>query len=99
GRRREDVREDGTPTRVKIDLFPEYIRSLPPEKRAVWEVVGRALCSLDVRRAFVRRLAPELTKRFGSGFAGVAPHPIPVLARDVPGYKILPHTDTKWKGV
>src|SRR5262249_43157339 len=99
GRRREDVREDGTPTRVKIDLFPEYIRSLPPEKRAVWEVVGRALCSLDVRRAFVRRLAPELTKRFGSGFADVALYPIPVLTRDVPGYKILPHTDTKWKGV
>ena len=36
---------DGTHTRVKIDLFPEYIRNLPPEKRALWDVVGRALCS------------------------------------------------------
>ena len=26
----------GTPTRVKIDLFPEYIRHLPAEKRALW---------------------------------------------------------------
>ena len=26
---------DGTHTRVKIDLFPEYIRNLPPEKRAL----------------------------------------------------------------
>ena len=31
---------DGTHTRVKIDLFPEYIRHLPPQKRAVWDVVG-----------------------------------------------------------
>jgi len=26
---------DGTHTRVKIDLFPEYIRHMPPQKRAV----------------------------------------------------------------
>ena len=38
---------DGTHTRVKIDLFPEYIRHLPPEKRALWDVVGRALCSAE----------------------------------------------------
>src|ERR1700688_1821705 len=29
---------DATPTRVKIDLFPEYIRNLPPEKRALWHL-------------------------------------------------------------
>src|SRR5579862_6915641 len=40
---------DGTHTRVKIDVFPEYIRHLPPQKRAVWDVVGRALCSGAVR--------------------------------------------------
>ena len=28
--------KDGTQTRVKIDLFPEYIRNLPAEKRAFW---------------------------------------------------------------
>ena len=36
---------DGTHTRVKIDLFPEYTRWLKPEKRTVWDIVGRALCS------------------------------------------------------
>ena len=25
--------------------------------------------------------------------------PIPILTRDVPNYKIIPHTDTKWKGI
>ena len=51
---------DGTHTRVKIDLFPEYIRNLPTEKRALWDVVGRALCSDTVKAAFIRRLAPGL---------------------------------------
>ena len=99
GRRKEDVRADGTPTRVKIDLFAEYIRSLPAEKRAVWDIVGRALCAREVRDAFVRRLAPDLARRFGAGFAEVAFYPVPILTRDVPGYKILPHTDTPWKGI
>src|SRR4029450_3107369 len=34
-------RPDGKPTRAKIDLFPEYIRHLPPRKRAGWEGTGR----------------------------------------------------------
>jgi hypothetical protein len=90
---------DGTHTRVKIDLFPEYIRNLPPEKRALWDVVGRALCSQPVKQAFIRRLAPGLSKRFGADFAKVGMYPIPILTRDIPGYLITPHTDTRWKGI
>jgi len=90
---------DGTHTRVKIDLFPEYIRNLPPQKRAVWDVVGRALCSEPVKAAFVRCLAPGLSKRFGAAFAKVGMYPIPILTRDIPGYLIPPHTDTRWKGI
>jgi hypothetical protein len=90
---------DGTHTRVKIDLFPEYIRHLPPQKHAVWDVVGRALCSQPVKNAFVRRLAPALKKRFGDRYANVGMFPIPVLTRDIPGYLITPHTDTHWKGI
>jgi hypothetical protein len=90
---------DGTHTRVKIDLFPEYIRHLTAEKRAVWDIVGRALCSRAVRDAFIRRLAPPLGRRFGAGYADVGMYPIPVLTRDIPGYLITPHTDTRWKGI
>jgi hypothetical protein len=90
---------DGTHTRVKIDLFPEYIRHLPPQKHAVWDVVGRALCSQPVKEAFKRRLAVPLQRRFGSGHAKVRMFPIPVLTRDIPGYLITPHTDTRWKGI
>src|SRR5215468_830996 len=90
---------DGTHTRVKIDLFPGYIRNLPPEKRMLWDLVGRALCSEPVKQAFIRRLAPGLSKRFGERFEGVGMYPIPILTRDIPGYQITPHTDTHWKGI
>jgi len=90
---------DGTHTRVKIDLFPEYIRHLPPQKRAVWGLVGRALCTGPVRDAFVRRLAAPLERRFGARFVKTGMYPIPILTRDVPGYLITPHTDTRWKGI
>src|SRR5262245_10511640 len=71
GRSKDQDLTNGVPTRVKIDLFPEYIRRLPPQKRAVWDVVGRALCSHEVKRAFVQRLAPGLGRRFGEYLAEV----------------------------
>jgi hypothetical protein len=43
GRSKDRQQTNGAPTRVKIDLFPEYIRLLPPRKRTVWDLVGRAL--------------------------------------------------------
>jgi hypothetical protein len=99
GRSKGNDLADGTHTRVKIDLFPEYIRHLPAEKKALWDVVGRALCSERVKQAFIRRLAPALAKRFGAGFAETGMYPIPILTRDIPGYLITPHTDTHWKGI
>ncbi len=99
GRNKGNIREDGTSTRVKIDLFPEYTRHLPPAKRTVWDVVGHALCSAEVQAAFMRRLAPGLKRRFGDRFGETGMYPIPVLTRDIPGYRITPHTDTRWKGI
>ena len=99
GRNKGNIREDGTSTRVKIDLFPEYTRHLPEPKRTLWDTVGRALCSAEVQAAFMRRLAPGLERRFGAAFAATGMYPIPVLTRDIPGYRITPHTDTHWKGI
>ena len=45
GRHKENIRGDGSATRVKIDLFPEYTRHLPPAQRAFWSGIGQALCS------------------------------------------------------
>jgi hypothetical protein len=99
GRSRELDLKDGTHTRVKIDLFPEYIRHLPAQKLAVWSVVGATLCSEEVKNAFRKKLAPGLEKRFGKDFMSVGMYPIPILTRDIPGYLITPHTDTHWKGI
>src|SRR5262245_26288251 len=71
GRSKDQDLANGVPTRVKIDLFPEYIRRLPPQKRTVWDVVGRALCSHEVKQAFIQRLAPGRGRRFGEYLAEV----------------------------
>ena len=92
-------RPDGKPTRTKIDLFPEYIRHLPAEKFAVWDVVGRTLRSDEVRDALSQKLGPGLQKRFGENFANVGMYPVPILTRDVPGYRVFKHTDSLWKGI
>jgi hypothetical protein len=92
-------RPDGKPTRTKIDLFPEYIRHLPPKKRSVWDAAGRVLRSKEVGSAFMERLAPGLQRRFGAKFANVRMYPVPILTRDIPGYRIFKHTDSLWKGI
>src|SRR5439155_16115949 len=92
-------RPDGKPTRTKIDLFPEYIRNLPAEKVAVWDVVGRVLRSEKVKSALIQKLAPGLEKRFGKDFNGVGMYPVPILTRDIPGYRVFKHTDSLWKGI
>jgi hypothetical protein len=92
-------RPDGKPTRAKIDLFPEYIRHLPEKKRAVWDATGRVLRSKELQSAFVQRLAPGLKGRFGENFAKVSMYPVPILTRDIPGYRIFKHTDSLWKGI
>jgi hypothetical protein len=98
GRSKEAVR-DGVPTRTKMDLLPEFIRHLPPAQRAVWSAVGKVLCSSEVTEAFRGRLARGLEKRFGDAYRDVRMYPIPVLTRDVAGYKIGIHPDTRRKAM
>jgi hypothetical protein len=99
GRNNANINADGQSTRIKVDLFREYIRHFAAEKRDLWRQVGDALCSPEVEAAFVRRLAPAMEKRFGSSYRNVGLYPIPILTRDVNGYRIPEHTDTQWKGI
>ncbi|MGH8688156.1 MAG: hypothetical protein ACREU5_08885 [Burkholderiales bacterium] len=91
------TREGGT--RVKLDLFPEFIRHLPAQKTIAWQLVGQTLCSSEVREAFRRRLAPDLERRFGAAYRNMGMYPIPILTRDIAGYQIGIHPDTRWKGM
>jgi hypothetical protein len=99
GHKNANILEDGTATRAKIELFPTYIHHLPRQRRAVWNLVGRALTSKEVTAAFLKRMAPALKKRFGDDCQNVDMFPRPVLTRDVPRYRITPHTDTRSKGI
>jgi len=99
GRSKAARRNDGTPTRVKIDLFPEFIRHLPGQKHDIWRQVGLALRSNELKRAFVERLAPALERRFGPGYARLGQYSTPILTRDTPGYQISVHSDTHWKAI
>jgi len=89
----------GGSARTKIDLFAECMSHLPEEKTSIWTRVGAALRSHEVQEAFMRRLAPGLERRFGARYQAVRLYPIPTLMRDVPGYRIGIHSDTRWKGM
>ncbi|MBN9024173.1 MULTISPECIES: hypothetical protein [Kaistia] len=99
GRGNVNIRNDGSSTRVKVDLFPEYLRHLEGRRKTLWNLVGAALCSDVVRDAFVERLGPGLKRRFGSAYKPTDFFPIPMLTRDTSGYRIAEHTDTHWKGI
>jgi hypothetical protein len=98
GRAREARGPDGVPTRTKIHLLPEFTDTMAPAQRDVWGAVGRALCSPAVRAALASRFASVLEKRFGPG-REVDMYPIPILTRDVPGYRIGIHPDTRHKAI
>jgi len=87
--------DDYAARRGSVELFC----AISGIEQALWDIVGRALCSEPVKLAFIRSLAPGLSKRFGENFAKVGMYPIPILTRDIPGYLITPHTDTRWKGI
>ncbi|WP_026304233.1 hypothetical protein [Kaistia granuli] len=99
GRGNVNIRTDGSATRVKVDLFPEYLRHLEGRRKAIWNLVGAALCAEPVRDAFVARLEPGLKRRFGNAYKPSDFFPIPMLTRDTSGYRIPEHTDTRWKGI
>ncbi|MBU2581829.1 MAG: hypothetical protein KJ622_08935 [Alphaproteobacteria bacterium] len=99
GRAKSELGPNGEPTRVKLDLLPEYTRRLPLRQRDLWGMIGGALRSDVVKSAIVRRLEPGLSRRFGKELSQTGMYPIPILTRDRPGYSIHPHQDTHWKGI
>ena len=66
GRNNVNILDDGSATRVKIDLFPEYIRNMPAaEARAVGRGRPRAL----LERGAGRLRAPARARRWSAASA------------------------------
>ena len=96
---RDAVRADGTSTRLRMYLYPELLRRLPPKERRAWMPIGRALCSKQVENAFKGKFQTALEQRFGKALQQISLYPVPVLLRDQPGYRIGIHCDVPTKGI
>ncbi len=87
------------------DFYVEMLQAMPvaEDYRAMSGkskmVAGRVLRSKELETAFVQKLAPGLKRRFGENFEKVSLYPVPILTRDIPGYRIFKHTDSLWKGI
>jgi hypothetical protein len=98
-RHRDALREDGSSTRLRMYLYPELVRRLPPAQRKVWLPVAEALCSKALEDAFKDKFRTSLEKRFGKPAEKIGVYPVPILLRDQPGYKISVHSDVPTKAI
>lgn len=96
---RDAVRKDGSSTRLRMYLYPELLRRLPSDQRAMWLPVARALCSRELEDAFKRKFRASLEERFSKPVEEVGLYPVPILLRDQPGYKISIHSDVPTKAI
>lgn len=94
---RELVRPDGTSVRLGLYLTDERIETLPSSQKTFWRELVHVLREPAVRNVFRKHLADQLTARFNAPLDQIPLHPAPVLFRDLPGYKVLPHPDTPQK--
>lgn len=96
---RSALRDDGTSTRQRMYLYRENFWRLPREQRLVWGKVAAALCSPQLEDAFKRKFRTALEDRFQQKAESIAMYPVPILVRDLPGYRIGVHSDTLTKAI
>ncbi|MFL6515088.1 MAG: hypothetical protein ACJ8M1_08715 [Chthoniobacterales bacterium] len=93
------TREDGLVTRNILSLTAPLTR-LPDEQRTFWSEVGAALTSSKLKDTVFDALSRDLSRRFripAEKLASVPAFPKPALVKDLGGYEIAPHRDTRSK--
>jgi hypothetical protein len=98
-RHRDAIQSDGRSARRRFYLFPEHVRLLPVEQRALWLEVSRALRSRALQEAFKRKFRASLERRFGRSIERLRFYPVPLLLRDFHGYRIGIHGDSLSKAI
>jgi hypothetical protein len=98
-RHRDALREDGSSSRLRRYLYPEQIRRLPPAVRKLWLPLARLLVPQDLQEVFKRKFRRALEARFGCPIARLSFYPVPIIVRDLPGYRIGIHTDVMKKAI
>src|SRR3989454_1181307 len=85
--------------RRKFYLYPEHIMLLPAEQRAFWRRLSSVLRSQELQDAFKRKFRGALERRFGRSIDRLTFHPVPMLLRDLGGYRIGIHGDSLNKAI
>jgi hypothetical protein len=98
-RHRQAIRADGRSARRKFYLFPEHIMLLAAPQRAFWWDLSRQLRSRELQDAFKRRFQGALERRFGTSVDALSFYPVPMLLRDLGGYRIGVHSDSMSKAI
>jgi hypothetical protein len=98
-RHREAMRPDGRSARRKFYLFPEHIALLPPAQRGVWLEVSRVLRSPALQDALKRKFRRALEARFSLSIERLTFYPVPMLLRDLGGYRLGIHGDSVSKAI
>ena len=90
---------DGHSTRRKFYLYPEHLWFLPAANRAVLREVARLMMAPETRAAFKQKFRAAIERRFGCSIDRLDFHPVPILVRDLGGYKIGIHADSPRKAI
>ena len=93
------LRADGSSTRQRLYLYPESLWRLPSAQRTIWRKIARALCADELELAFKRKFRAALEDRFQQPAESIPLYPVPILVRDLPGYKIGIHADALIKAI
>jgi len=93
------TREDGLVTRNILSLSAP-LDHLPEEHRSFWSEISAALLDPRLRSAVFAKLSGDLVRRFRISpdqLDSVPAYPKPALVKDLGGYEIAPHRDTRSK--
>ncbi len=93
---------EGVSTRDVFALTGPEFEALSPRARELWSSISAALSAHELKVAVFRKLATDLTRRFGCRRDEVdrlTSFTKPSLFRDLEGYEIPPHPDGRTKVV
>ncbi|HEX3997678.1 MAG TPA: hypothetical protein VHX65_03910 [Pirellulales bacterium] len=92
--------DKGISTRDVFSFTPENLADLPLHKRELWSAVADAMHAPEVKQVVFRKLATDLSARFGmpkNEVENITSYSKPSLFRDLDGYEIAPHPDGRAK--
>lgn len=90
---------DGLMPRTQIIMMPAIIAGFPREQREFWSGVVGTLRSPLIATAFQRKFADALSARFGLPATDLRIFPYILLVRDLPGYSVNVHRDSRSKAI